>query len=189
MAKKAAPRININLSSTGKQTVGKVVYGWTIDAGRAIIVGIELIALVALGYRFLIDRKIIDLHDQIKTQEVYIAAQANDEKAYRSIQERLKNIEAINDETAAKVQIMNEILQVINSGTFFSTNLSISNNNILIEGTTFSIYTLTDFVNGLKKFPSVAAISIDEINTADEGVQFKTRVDIKDMSSGTTVNK
>lgn len=182
MAKKDAPKININLSSHGKQTVGKVVYGWTIDAGRAIIVGIELIALAALGYRFVIDRKIVDLRDQIKTQEIYIAAQSKDEQAYRSIQERLKNIKEINDVTLAKVQIMNEILSVINSGTFFSTNLSISNNNILIEGTTFSIFTLTDFVNGLKKFPSVAAISIDEINTADEGVQFKTRVDIKDTA-------
>jgi hypothetical protein len=80
MAKKATPKININLSSAGKATVGKVVYGWTIDAGRAIIVGIELIALAALGYRFVIDRQIVDLHDQIKTQEVYIAAQSSDEK-------------------------------------------------------------------------------------------------------------
>lgn len=182
MAKKAAPKININLSSAGKATVGKVVYGWTIDAGRAIIVGIELIALAALGYRFVIDRQIVDLHDQIKTQEVYIAAQASDEKKFRSIQERLKNIKITNEQTAAKVQIMNEILKVISSGTFFATNLSINNNSILVDGSTFSIYTLTDFLNNLKKFPSVSAISIDEINTADEGVRFKTRIDIKDIA-------
>lgn len=181
MAKKASPKININLSSSGKPTVGKVVYGWTIDAGRAIIVGIELIALTALGYRFVIDRQIVDLHDQIKTQEVYIAAQFNDEKKYRSIQDRLKNIKITNDETAEKVLIMNEILKAISSGTFFSTNLSINDKTILIDGSTFSLFTLTDFLNGLKKFPSVAAISIDEINTADEGVRFKTRIDVKEI--------
>ena len=190
MAKKAAPKININLSSAGKATVGKVVYGWTIDAGRAIIVGIELIALGALGYRFVIDRQIVDLHDQIKTQEVYIAAQFNDEKKFRSIQERLKNIKITNEETSAKVKIMNEILKAISSGTFFSTNLSINNNSINVDGSTFSIFTLTDFLNSLKKFPSVAAISIDEINTADEGVRFKTRIDLKDMGllPGTKTN-
>jgi len=182
MAKKAAPKININLSSAGKATVGKVVYGWTIDAGRAIIVGIELIALAALGYRFIIDRQIVDLHDQIKTQEVYIAAQSSDEKKFRSIQERLKNIKVINEQTAAKIQLMNEILKVISSGTFFATNLSINNNSILVDGSTFSIYALTDFLNNLKKFPSVSAMSIDEINTADEGVRFKTRIDIKDVA-------
>lgn len=188
MAKKPSTKININLSSKGKQTVGKVVYGWTIDAGRAIIVGIELIALGALGYRFVIDRQIVDLHDQIKTQEVYIAAQSADEKTYRSIQDRLKNIKATNDETYAKIQIMNEILKAISSGTFYSTNLSISGKSIIIDGNTFSIFTLTDFLNQIKKFPSVASISIDEINTVDEGIRFKTRVDVKDTALG-NINK
>lgn len=182
MAKKTSPKININLSSAGKQTVGKVMYGWTIDAGRAIIVGIELVALGALGYRFVIDRQIVDLHDQIKTQEVYIAAQSADEKAYRSIQERLKDIKTTTSETSEKIQVMNEVLKAISAGTFFSTTLSINDKSILVEGTTFSIVTLTDFLNNLKKFPSVAAISIDEINTADEGVRFKTHVDIKSLA-------
>ena len=100
MAKKISSKLNINLSSRGKATVGKVMYGWTIDAGRAIIVGIELIALGALGYRFVIDRQIVGLHDQIKTQEVYVAAQAADEKTYRSIQDRLKNIKTTTQETS-----------------------------------------------------------------------------------------
>lgn len=183
MAKKISQRTNINLSSRGKATVSKVVYGWTIDAGRAIIVLIELIALVALGYRFIIDRKIVDLHDQIKIQEAYIAAQAEDEKKYRSIHDRLKNIKSTNTETSAKVELMNEILSAINSGSFFSTNLSINERTIIIEGNTFSIYTLTDFLNQIKKYTSVATISIDEVNTADNGIRFKSRIEIKDMAS------
>lgn len=182
MAKKLSTKLNINLSSHGKQTVGKVMYGWTIDAGRAIIVGIELIALLALGYRFYIDRKIVDIHEQIKTQEVFIAAQAEDEKTYRSIQDRLKNIKETTEETSAKIQIMDEILKVITSGTLFSTNLSISENSIMVEGSTFSIYTLTEFLNLIKTFPTVLSISIDEVNTSDEGVRFKVRIEIKDMS-------
>lgn len=182
MAKKASPKIKINLSSTGKQTVGKVVYGWTIDAGRAIIVGIELIALAALGYRFVIDRQIVDLHDQIKTQEVYIAAQSADEKVYRSVQDRLKNIKDTTDATSEKIQIMNEIIKAVTSGTFFSTNISINANSLFIEGSTFSVVTLTDFLNSLKNFPSVAGISIDELNTANDGIRFKTRIDIKNLA-------
>lgn len=181
MAKRAVPKVNINLSSHGKQTVGKVVYGWTIDAGRGIIIAIELIALAALGYRFVIDRQIVDLHDQIKIQEAYIAAQAADEKTYRSIQDRLENIKLTNEETSAKIQIMNEILKAISSGTFITANLTINNLTIGVEGNTFSIVTLTEFLNGLKNFPAVSSISIDEINTAEDGVRFKARVEIKDM--------
>ncbi len=182
MAKKNSPKLNINLSSRGKQTLGKVVYGWTIDAGRAIIVLIELIALVALGYRFIIDRKIVDLHDQIKVQEIYIQAQAADEKTYKSIHDRLKNIKNTNEETATKVQIMNEILNAISSGAFFSANLSINKQSIIVEGGTFSLVTLTGFLENLKNFPSVASISIEEVATSDEGVRFKARIDIKDMA-------
>lgn len=183
MAKKNYPKLNINLSSRGKQTLGKVVYGWTIDAGRAIIVLIELIALVALGYRFIIDRKIVDLHDQIKIQEIYIQAQAADEKTYKSIHDRLKNIKNTNEETATKVQIMNEILKAISSGAFFSANLSINKQSIIVEGGTFSLVTITEFLENLKNFPSVASISIEEVATSDEGVRFKARIDIKDMTT------
>lgn len=188
MAKKASPKININLSSAGKQTVGKVVYGWTIDAGRAIIVGIELVALAALGYRFVIDRQIVDLHDQIKNQEVYIAAQSSDEKTYRSIQERLKDINTTSSETSEKIQIMNDVLKAISAGTFFSTTLSISDKSIMVDGMTFSVVTLTDFLNNMKKLSSVAAISIDEINTVDEGVRFKARIDVKNLTAQLSTN-
>lgn len=189
MAKKKSSSLNINLSSHGKQTVGKVVYGWTIDAGRAIIVGIELIALVALGYRFIIDRQIVDLHDEIKTQEVFIAAQAADEKTYRSIQDRLNSIQATNDETDAKIEIMNEILLALSSGIFFSTNMAITERTIQVDGSTFSLTTLTDFLNSLQQYPSIASMSIDEITAAEEGVRFRARIDIKDMTKQQNKNE
>ena len=188
MAKKISPGTNINLSSIGKKTVSKVVYGWTIDAGRAIIVGIELIALIALGYRFVIDKEIVDLHDKIKTQGIYVDAQAPDEKNYRSIQERLKNIKATQDDVAAKIQVMNEIISTIATGAFFSTNLSINNRSIGINGNTFSIFTLNEFLEKLKTNPSVSAITIDEVSTTNEGLRFKTRIDIKDMTGGLVVD-
>lgn len=180
MLKKPSSKININLSSAGKATVGKVVYGWTIDAGRAIIVIIELIALAALGYRFVIDRQIVDLHDQIEVQEAYIAAQAEEEKKFRSIQERLKNIKLVNDETQAKIVVMDEVLNAIETGTFFNSNLSINDQALVISGSTFSIYTLTDFLDGLKKYPSVVGISIDEISTANDEVRFKAKIQIRE---------
>lgn len=182
MTKKKTLRFTINLSSRGKETIGKVVYGWTINAGRAIIVGIELIALAALGYRFVIDRQIVDTHDKIRIQESFIAAQAADEKIYKSIHDRLESIKSTDEETSIKIEIMNEILRAISSGIFFSTNLSINNKSILMDGSTFSVITLTEFLNKLKILPSVAAISIDEITAADDGIRFKARIDIKDMS-------
>jgi hypothetical protein len=95
------------------------------------------------------------------------------------------NIITLKNETTGEIQIMNEILKNITAGVLFSTNLSISDKSIFVEGSTFSIYTLTEFLNGLKKFPSITAISIDEINTSDEGIRFKTRIDTKVSESAT----
>ena len=183
MAKKEISKININLSSKEKATVGKVFYGWAINAGRAIIVGIELIALMALGYRLIIDRQIVDQKDAIHKQELYIANQSKNEAIFRGIQARLQNIKITDSETSSKIQVMNEILKAVDSGTFFSTNLSISGQTIIVNGSTFSIFTLTSFLDGIKNIPSVAAISIDEINTADDGIKFKIHIDIKDLST------
>jgi len=174
------PKISINLSSRGKTTVGEVFYKWAVDAGRGIIVGIELIALLALGYRFIIDRRIVDLHDAIAQQETFIAAQAKEEQKYRGIQDRLENIKLTNEETTTKVRVMNAVLDAVSAGTFFSTNLSINQGAISVEGSTFSIYTLTGFVEDLKEFPQVESIAIDEINTTEDGVKFKVRIVIKE---------
>lgn len=182
MAKKGKHKININLSSKGKQSVEKVVYGWTIDAGRGIIVLIELIALLALGFRFYIDSKIVDLHDEINRQEVILKAKQADEKDFRSIQARLENIKTTTEQTDAKIQLMNQVLDAISGGTLFSTNLSINNNTIIIDGSTFSAQILNNFLETLKGFESVAAISIDEMVLSDSGIRFQAKIDIKDLA-------
>lgn len=185
--KKDSYKIRINLSSYGKETVGGVFYKWALNAGRGIIIGIELIALVALGYRFFIDRQIVDQHDKIKTQEILVSRQQKEEKLYRGIQERLKNIKTTNEETSAKVTIMNDILNTIAAGTFYSTNLTINQRNVSLDGSTFSIFTLNGFIEELKKRPSVSAISLDEITTADDGIKFKLKIEVKEQKNVPTV--
>ncbi len=172
MAKDVNPRININLSSKNKRTVGKVFYQWSINAGRAIIVLIELVALVALGFRFYIDRQIVDLHDQIELEESKIVAQEADEKLYRSIQERLNHITTTDDDTKLKFSVMNEVIKTVSEGTLFNTKFTINENTATIDGTTFSIATLTNFIEQLKNTPTVAEISVSEINTTTAGVDF-----------------
>lgn len=179
MANKPTPKITINLSSQGKTTVGKIFYGWTVNAGRSIIVGIELIALGALAYRFVIDRKIVDLHDHIKLEESYVAARSSDEIVFRSIQQRLDSIKKTNIETQSKIQVMDNILTAISNGTLYATNLSISQQSIAIDGSAYSIYTLNSFLNSIKSLPSVTSISIDELDTTTNGIKFKVRIETK----------
>lgn len=179
MPKEESPTININLSSKSKGTVGKVFYSWAVNAGRAIIVLIELIALGALGYRFIIDKQIVDQHDQIKAEESKIIAQAKDEKLYRSIQERLKHITTTQNDTKVKFSVMNQVNETVSQGTLFKTKFTINEKTATIEGSTFSVLTLNNFLESLKNTSAISEISVSEINTTDAGVDFKILLKIE----------
>lgn len=177
-----SPKITINLSSQGKDTLENVFYKWAVDAGRGIIIGIELIALAALGYRFVVDKQIVDLHDEIDIQEGFVQRHAEKENLYRSIQDRLENIKETDAETSGKVEVMQAIIEAISENTFSSTSLTVNDTIINLNGNTFSIFTLNSFIEEVKLYPSIASISIDEINTSDQGIKFKVRIDMKKMT-------
>lgn len=173
--------ISINLGSQGKESVTNVFYKWATQAGKAIIIGIELIALGALGYRFVIDRQIVDLHDEIRAQEVFVERQQAAEGEYRNIQDRLTNIKLVTEESRSKVEIMNNISKLIQNGTFNSTTLVINLNTITLSGKTFSILVLDNFIQFVKKNEAVKSISVDEISTINEEIRFKIRIDLEDL--------
>ncbi len=174
-----SPHVKINLIGKARTSMTQDLLRWSVNVGRIIIVVTELVALAALFYRFTIDRKIIDLHDEIKKTELFVKAQAAKEADFRSIQYRLENIEATEADTKVKVDIMNDILKSISAGSFSSTNLSVNQNAISINGIAFSIFPLNSFIEKLKQNPNVASISLDEVAGADQGIRFKLNIQLK----------
>lgn len=178
MAKNSS-QIRINLSSRQKESVTGALLAWAINIGRIIIVGTELIALGALLYRFTIDRKIIDLHDQIKREELFVKSQANKEQQYRSIQARLANIKQTENETQSKITIMNGILKTLAGGSFSTTNFVINQNIISLSGNAFSVFPVNSLIDDIKQNPNVVSISLDELTSSDTGIQFKLNIELK----------
>lgn len=172
--------VKINLIGKARISVADSFLKWALNVGRIVIVATELIALSALIYRFTVDRKIIDLHDQIKRTEILVKAQSAKEVDYRGIQERLLNIKETEKDTQAKIEIMNEILDSIASGNFSSTNLTVSQRSINVNGVAFSIFPINNLLELLKENPNVDAISLDEVSGAAQGVQFKLTIELKD---------
>lgn len=176
-------KIRINLSGKPKESFSNLFFKWAVNSGRIIIVTTELLALGALLYRFTIDRKIIDLHDQIKIATASVKSQDKKEKDYRSIQERLKNIKQTNADTTTKIDIMNQVLKTVSSGDFSSTNIVLNESLISFNGTAFSIFPINNFVDELKQNPQIASISIDEINSGEKGISFKINIEIKKIKT------
>lgn len=171
--------VKINLIGKPDIPITQGFLKWATNIGRIIIVVTELVALSALLYRFTIDRKIIDLHDQIKKSQLFVQAQSAKEADYRSIQTRLENITAIEKATKTKVNIMNGILESINRGEFSSTNLTVSENTIAINGVAVSIFSLNNFIDNLKQNTNVASISLDDVSSSSLGVKFRLSIELK----------
>lgn len=179
MADASVPHVRINLIGKPKESLTSDFLKWAISAGRIIIVVTELIALSALLYRFTLDRKIIDLHDQIKNASLFVNAQEAKEADYRSIQGRLDNIKLIKSQTDKKVAIINEILEAISSGNFSATNLSIDQKSININGLAYSIFPINDFIDLMKNNKDISSISLDDVASTAQGVQFKMAIELK----------
>lgn len=175
-----SPHVKINLIGKAKESVTQDFLKWAVTAGKIIIVATELIALSALAYRFVLDRKIVDLHDQIKKANLFVNAQAAKEADYRSIQDRLINVKKIKGETQTKISIMNDILNSISSGDFSASNLSIDNRAVNINGLAFSIFPINNFIDKMKENPSVTSINLDDIASTSQGIQFKMTLELKE---------
>ncbi len=176
-----SPHVRINLSGKQEGSLQEDILKWAKNLGRIIIVVTELIAVGALVYRFSLDRKIIDLHDQIKTRNLFVQAQAAKEADYRSIQARLTNAKKIDQQTQNKISIMNQILTSISTGSFSSTNLTVNENSISINGVAFSVFPINDFVESLKQNPNITSISLDDVSSTSLGIQFKMTIELKEQ--------
>ena len=171
--------VGINLSSKAGTRIESVFFSWAVNAGKIIIILTELVALSALGYRFVVDRQIVDLHDQIKREKILLDGQKDKEQEYRNIQTRLTQVQTISFSTKSKIDIMNNILSAINNGNFSSTTLSLDQSEFTIEGYATSVFTINNFINAVKQYPEVTTISLDDIESSDKGIRFRLLIDLK----------
>lgn len=172
-------KITINLSSTAKESIKNIFFKWAVNAGRIIIIVTELIALGALLYRFVIDRQIVDLHDQIKREEIVVKSQEKREEDFRSLQDRLTNSKKFTDETNLKVKTLQAMFSAVKERGFSTSKLNLSQDSIIIEGTSPSVFNLVEFINSLKKQNGVTAINLNEVKSEKGGISFNMSIKLK----------
>lgn len=177
-----APQLSVNLSKNKQDSPTNFFFKWAVTTGRIIIVSVELLTLAALGYRFIVDRQIVDLHDKIQNAQLLVSSQEKSETLFRNLQGRLNTIQTLETETNSKVSFLKQLLALLNTSEFISSNLSVSDSNIIIDGQAYSLFTLNTLVDKLKTNPNVIAISIDELTSLDQGIKFKLTTRLKDSS-------
>jgi len=173
--------VKINLIGQPKELLEKIFSEWAVNFGRVIIVLTELVALSALGYRFFIDRQIIDLHDEIKVKESIISNSSNKtkENEYRDIQMRLATIKTYTLEANTTSSVLQAVYDKTDSTNFAIEQLAYSTGVITLTGSAFSIFALNDFATSMKALETVKTITMDNVESSENAIEFSMSITIQ----------
>lgn len=166
-------RLLIDLGKKNTDTATNTAFKWAINSGRIIIVMVELLTLGALGFRFFIDRQIVDFHEKIEQQQNFVNAQETKEKGYRNLQQRLTDINSLTIASEKQIEFINSLTKILSSNSFIKSDINATDDGINVDGQVYNIFTLNDLVDTLKDNPNIVGISVDDVTSTDQGVHFK----------------
>lgn len=172
--------IRINLGKPRHITVD-IFFRWLIKTGRVIVVVTELVALVALLYRFILDRQIIDLHDQIRQEREFLKVRSKEEGGYRKIQAKLSSIETLPKDSFNQIEQIKFLIDVMKSTRdlgLTDTHFTIGRNSLSVGGRSPSVFILNSYLDYLKHLDQVLAIILDEVANQQGSIRFRISVEL-----------
>lgn len=156
----------INLLPHQEPPLMERFFSWILTFGRFIIIGVELVVLLAFLSRFKLDRDLVDLHDKIKQEELIVKSLSSVEIKSVNFQKRLSEISSLNKDSQNTVDILLGIPALV-PNTVFLDDLSIRENHLKIEARTSSGVGTSAFLQRLHNNPRLGDLSLDRI-TRDE---------------------
>lgn len=141
---------------------------WALTVGRLIVILTEIVAVSAFIYRFSLDERLIDLHSAIKQKQTLISLLKQDENKYRNLQDRIVLASSLLEKNVKTNKIVLNIVGLTPQGVRID-NLTFNKDKLTINANINSVSSLTDFINVLKNYPDIKAISIDNIENTLTG--------------------
>jgi Tfp pilus assembly protein PilN len=159
----AKPALSINLLHDREQPLLDKFLQWALSSGRMIVILTEVIALSAFLYRFSLDRKIVDLNDEISQKQIIVEQFNQQEVLYRNLQTRLANAKSINTASGETTTLLNQVVTLATGRIRFN-SLTVNENVINIDGETPSTTQLNYFIRQLQQNPKVERVSLDKLD-------------------------
>lgn len=158
---------------------------WALNIGRLLIILTEILALGTFLYRFSLDMKIVDLHDQIKAQSFIVKNFSNNEAAYRNLQARLLLAKQYDSTSGRTANLFKDIIEMGRGNITFK-NILVGIDSAKIEAQAPSSQALTKFVNALKKHEAIESVTIDKVENKTSSALITIGVTASIKASGVT---
>lgn len=169
-----ATNVSINLlgdSDMEHTPVGRIV-SWAVTYGRYIMIGTEIVVLLAFISRFSLDRKLTDLKEEVSQKQDIIEANLPFETDVRVLQNKLATIKTISKQTTNPTDILSGFQTVIPSGVYLK-SFDLNGNKLSVGAVAGSTSSFSQFIANLQATKILTNIDIGEIKRDPLlGIQF-----------------
>lgn len=172
------PSINLLGDSNMDHTpVGRIV-NWAVTYGRYIMIGTEIVVLLAFISRFSLDRKLTDLKEDVSQKQEIIQANLPFERDVRALQDKLSKIKTLKIQPISALDVLTSFQTILPSGMYLKT-LSLEKNKLTVSAVAGSTGAFAQFINSMQRAKTLASINIGDI-TRDPflGIQFTFTADV-----------
>ena len=169
-----ASNISINLigdSDMEHTPVGRIVT-WAVTYGRYIMIGTEIVVLLAFISRFSLDRKLTDLKEEVSQKQDIITANLPFETDVRTLQNKLAKIKTLVAQPVDPVNALLTFQSLIPNGVYLQ-SFDLSKNKLTVEATAGSTGSFAQFMANLQSARNLTALDIGDIKRDPiTGIQF-----------------
>ncbi len=169
-----ANSISINLlgdSDMDHTPLGRIV-GWAVTYGRYIMIGTEIVVLLAFISRFSLDRKLTDLKEEVTQKQDIIEANLPFEKDIRDLQDKLGKIKSIIDQPINPLTAVSLFQTILPPGVYLK-SYDLNKNILTIQAIAGSTDAFSQFMRNLQSSTYLSSVDIGDISRDPLlGIQF-----------------
>lgn len=165
-------RINLLDTDVSRSPYGRI-FAWAITYGRYIMIGTEIVVLLAFISRFSLDRKLTDLKEEVTQKRAIIQANQSFESDIRSLQFQLTKIKDLFAEQRKPWDLFSRIQSYLPPDTVLE-SFELGGDKLSISAVSGSTEGFSIFLSRLQSDKTITAVDLgDATKEALTGIRFK----------------
>ncbi|MBI3577480.1 PilN domain-containing protein [Candidatus Gottesmanbacteria bacterium] len=167
------PTINLLGQEDLAHTPQGRIISWALSYGRYIMIGTEIVVLLAFISRFSLDRKLTDLKEEIDQKQAILTANASLEQNIRGVGDQIAKIKAIMANQAKPANTFSLVATLLPNDTYLN-SLEITPDKFSAEVVSATTDGFGQFLTNLQSIKQITRVEVGEIKKNPlTGLEFK----------------
>jgi Tfp pilus assembly protein PilN len=157
----ANANINLFKNSSEESPLDRIT-NWALTYGRSIMIGTEIVVLLAFISRFSLDRKLTDLKEEIGQKQQILLANISLEKEIKNTQNQLSKAKTILEEQAKPVEILTSLYSLLPPDVFLL-SVELNREKLIVRANAGTTLGFAQFLANIKSGKYLYQVEIGDI--------------------------